>query len=294
MVISSSNKNSTKELNLLGLKINNLTKVELLEKIKNLVETKKKSYIVTPYSEFFLFSQTDTEFQKAINNADLSIPDGVSISLALKYFKMKGVYWPLFICLLNLIFNKKYFKNEAIEKLSGSDIIYDVSNLAANNGLTVFFLGGFDFGNGHTGLLASTKLQKLYPGLKIAGLYSGSPKPQEEDKIIEIINAAKPDILFIAYGPVSQEKWIFRNYEKLNPCVSFCLGGTFDFVSGEKRRVPKFISKFGLEWFFRPLISERGNPVLIIKRINRAWFGVFRFIILLISEKRRLGKDFSV
>lgn len=282
---------NAKKINLLGLNIDRISKQELLQSVTDLVRTKQKSYIVTPYSEFFLYSQKDVEFKNAINNANLSIPDGVSISLALKYLKMKGVFWSLMVCGWNLVFNKSFFKNEAIEKLSGSDIIYDISDLAAKNSFRVFFLGGFDFGRGHTGQLAAKKLQSLYPGLEVAGLYSGSAKRDEEDKIVELINSAKTDILFIAYGPVSQEKWIARNYQKLNPCVSFCLGGTFDFVSGEKQRVPKFISNFGLEWFFRPLISERGNPVMIVKRINRAWFGVAKYLAFLVRYKYKMFKQ---
>jgi len=277
-----------KQFKLFGLKINNLTKIELLENIQNLIEIKKPSYIVTPYSEFFLISQKDQEFKNVINSADLAIPDGVSIAFSRKYLEMPGVYWPLFLCFFHLIFNKKFFKDQQITKLSGSDIIYDVSKLAAKNKYKVFFLGGFDFGNGQTGELAAKKMQDLYPGLTVVGTYSGSPKSADENQIIKIINQAKPDILYIAYGPVAQEKWIYRNHKKLVPCVSFCLGGTFDFVSGQKQRVPKWISNFGLEWFFRPLISERGNPKLIIKRINRAWFGVINYILLLVKEKKKL------
>lgn len=275
---------------LFGLRINRISKSELLENIENLIITKTPSYVVTPYSEFFLTAQKDLEFKQVLNHASLSIPDGVSITLALKYFKLKGIYWPLLVCLFSLVFNRNFFKLEKLEKLSGSDIIYDVSKMAALNGRSIYFLGGFDFGNGNTGELTAKKLQQLYPGLKVAGTYSGSPKIQDEDNIISEINKANPDILYIAYGPVSQEKWIFRNYQKLSPCVSFCLGGTFDFVSGEKKRVPKIISKLGLEWLFRPIISERGNPKMIYKRISRGWVGVINYILLLINEKKKITK----
>lgn len=71
-------------------------------------------------------------------------------------------------------------------------------------------MGGFDFGNGNTGKLAAEKLKKLYPKLKIAGINSGSKSVnhtslEEEEEIINEINKANPDLLYIAYGPVSQE-----------------------------------------------------------------------------------------
>lgn len=67
--------------------------------------------------------------------------------------------------------------------------------------------------------------------------------------------------------------------------VSFCLGGSFDFVSGEKKRVPIRLTKIGLEGVLRPFYSEKGNIKLIIRRINRGWKGILKYIILLLEEK---------
>lgn len=272
--------------NILGININNITKEEFLNEIDRLIKRKKHSYVVTPYSEFFLFAREDEEFKKAINNADISIADGIGVPLAKKYKKMKGVYFSIAKCLFSLIFNKKFFSGEIKEKLSGSEAIYYISEFAAKKGFKIFFLGGFDFGNGDTGKLAAKKLKEMYPELKIAGTYMGSSSKEEEESIIKTINKTDTNILYIAYGPRSQEKWIFKNKNKLKPCVSLCLGGSFDFVSGEKKRVPKFFVDKGLEGILRPIFSERGNPRLIYKRINRGWIGIIKYISLLIKEKK--------
>ena len=277
---------SQKEI--LGIKVHNLTKSEFLDQVNYLIQEKKQSYVVTPYSEFLVTVQKDPLFRETINSADLSIADGVGIPLALKYLKAKGIYFPLIKCLFALVFNRNYFDDEIKEKLSGSEAIYYLSEFASKKGYSLFLLGGLDMGNGNTGELAAKKLKALYPSLKILGTYSGSPALAEEATIISRINRASPDLLYIAYGPVAQEKWIFRNKNKLVPCVSFCLGGSFDFVSGEKRKVPKLLSDHGLEGVLRPFISERGNPKLIYRRIKRAWVGIINYIFLLIKEKRKL------
>lgn len=326
------------EKKLLGLKVHNLSKIKFLNRVEELVKQKKRSYVVTPYSEFFVYAKDDKEFTNVVNSADISTADGFGVVFGLKYkdtlnaitdksikdqrqdqyeHSKNGTvlnkdisknkkkrqnkrneneetmqkntlldkYKVLCICLWNALFNKMYFNNVLKAKLSGSEFIYDVCELAAANHYKVFFLGGFDFGDGNTGELAAKKLQKLYPKLQIAGTYAGSPAIEEEDKIINIINKCKPHILFIAYGPVKQEKWIYRNTEKLKPMVSFCLGGTFDYVAGSKEKVPKFFRDHGMEGIMRPFFSERGDVVASFKRLKRSWGGITKFLVLLVTSK---------
>jgi exopolysaccharide biosynthesis WecB/TagA/CpsF family protein len=198
---------------------------------------------------------------------------------------MPGKWIPLIKCLLAAIFNRHYFKDTPKAKLSGSEFIYDVAELAAQNNYKVFLLGGFDFGHGNTGDLTAQKLKQMYPNLHIAGIHTaGSSDASEDAKTIEIINQADPQILFIAYGPGSQEKWINRNKDKLNPMVSFCLGGTFDYVSGAKRKAPSWAASRGLEGVLRPFFAERSMSAKL-SRLKRAWGGIFNFLRLLLSQK---------
>lgn len=272
-----------------GVKVSDIYKQDLLEFISKSIKSNTKNYIVTPYSEFIVAAQNDKSFKEVLNNSHLSLADGFGIAFGIKYLGLKdNRYFDMFKCLFMALFNKKFFKNQIKEKLSGSEVIYDISELAANNSYSVFFLGGFDFGHGNTGEIAAKKLKEKYPNLKIAGHYSdGSANESEDEKTVEIINSAKPNILFVAYGPVKQEKWISRNYLKLDCNISIGLGGTFDYVSGEKRQVPKIIRKAGLEGILRPFISEKGNPKLIWKRLKRAWGGIIKYIFLLISTRKK-------
>lgn len=271
-----------------GVKVSDIYKQDLLDFISKSIKSNSKNYIVTPYSEFIVAAQNDKLFKEVLNNSHLSLADGFGIPFGIKYLSLKGNrYFDMLRCLFMALFNKKFFKNQIKEKLSGSEVIYDISELAAKNSFTIFLLGGFDFGHGNTGQIASKKLQEMYPGLKIVGHYSeGSANESEDEKTIELINKLNPNILFVAYGPIKQEKWISRNYLKLNCNISIGLGGTFDYVSGEKRQVPKIIRKAGLEGILRPFISEKGNPKLIWKRLKRAWGGIIKYIFLLIKSRK--------
>lgn len=276
---------------LLGVRVDNLTKKEFLGEIEAFCDSGKKGFVVTPYSEFFVIAQHDKEFLKVLNESAMSTADGIGIKIGLKFAeltnKQSSSLIRLFILLkvlFKFIYNKKYFSGTIKEKLSGSEFIYDVSDLSANRGYKVFFLGGYDFGRGNTGELAAKKLSKIYPKLDVVGVYSGSPDEKEEEKIIKLINESKADILFLAYGPVRQEKWASRNLHKLNTKLIFCLGGTFDFISGEKTQVPQIFRNLGLEGVLRPFISEKGNPKLIYKRLLRGWGGIIRFLMLLLKK----------
>jgi len=99
------------------------------------------------------------------------------------------------------------------------------------------------------------KMKDKYGDLDIVGTYSpsyGFEKNQNEiDRIIEMINKVKPDILVVGLGAPKQEKFIFQYKEQLNVPVSLAIGATIDFEAGNITRAPKWMQKNGLEWFYR-------------------------------------------
>ncbi|MBN1617875.1 WecB/TagA/CpsF family glycosyltransferase [Candidatus Dojkabacteria bacterium] len=276
-----------KSITLSGLQVNNISKREFVRTVDRLVKEKKPSYVVTPYSEFFIRAQIDGEFKDVINGADLSLADGIGVLIGAKYMELKGnKYVDLIKCFLAAVFNREYLKSGVQEKLSGSEIVYDVCELAEKEGYKVFILGGFDFGKGCTSDLAKEVLEEKYPKIDICGTYAGSPAPEENEHIVNYVNKRNPDILLVAYGPVKQEKWIAKNLNNLRPMVSFALGGTIDYVAGAKKKMPKYLSDRGLEGVLRPFVSERGNLCLIIRRLQRAWLGIIKFTFVLLREKK--------
>lgn len=275
-----------------GMKVNNLDKKELLKYIDKLIRKKKHSYIVTPYSEFLLRSLTDHEFKDLINKADLSLADGMGILIGEKYLSMRGnKYIDLLKCLFAPLVNRRILLKGIKEKLSGSEVIYDICELAEKKQYKIFLLGGFDYGNGPSHQIAKNKLTKIYHKIQIVGTYGGSPAIEEENKIVEMINRTGAQILFVAYGTVPEEKWIYRNYRKLKPMVSIGVGTTIDYVAGERKKVPKHLSDRGLEGLLKPFVSERGDIKQMIKRLRRAWGTIIKYILVLIKERSKIEKQ---
>src|SRR5205085_1145978 len=104
---------------------------------------------------------------------------------------------------------------------------------------------------------AANRMRKLYPGCEIAGFQHGYFKPDEEPAILDRIQAAKPDVLCVAFGIPKQEKWIARHKDSLSIPVSIGVGGTFDVLSGSVKRAPLWIQKLSLEWLYRFLKNPR-------------------------------------
>jgi N-acetylglucosaminyldiphosphoundecaprenol N-acetyl-beta-D-mannosaminyltransferase len=115
----------------------------------------------------------------------------------------------------------------------------------------LFFLGGLE----GVAQKAADELKKMYPQINVAGVYSppfGFDKNAEENnKIIRMINAVKPHILFVGVGAPKQEKWIYNNIGSLDINVALAIGASFDFVAGTIKRAPKAFRNMGMEWFWR-------------------------------------------
>jgi len=126
--------------------------------------------------------------------------------------------------------------------------------------------------------LTEQKLKKIYPNLSIVGIFSGDADEKGDRIALSIINQAKPDLLFIAYGAPKQEKWIARNLEKL-PTIKLAIGigGAFDMVSGKIKRAPLWVRKISLEWLWRLAMEPR--------RINRIYNATIKFIWLVLTKK---------
>ncbi|MBA7682914.1 N-acetylglucosaminyldiphosphoundecaprenol N-acetyl-beta-D-mannosaminyltransferase [subsurface metagenome] len=83
-----------------------------------------------------------------------------------------------------------------------------------------------------------------------------------DNKIIDMINRCKPDILWVGLSAPKQEKWIYKNIDKLNIKMACGIGAVFNFYSGYVKRAPKWMQKIGLEWFYR-IIAE---PKRLLKK----------------------------
>ena len=142
-------------------------------------------------------------------------------------------------------------KKPVKEKVSGSDLIPALCEVAAKKTYSLFIIGGAD----GVAEKAQKNLEETYNGINIVGTYAppfGFEKDEKElNNINSMISQVSPDIIIACFGCPKQEKWIYENYQKYNAIVSICAGATVDFLAGNVSRAPAWMSNHGLEWLYR-------------------------------------------
>jgi N-acetylglucosaminyldiphosphoundecaprenol N-acetyl-beta-D-mannosaminyltransferase len=250
------------KINILDIQIDKITFQEVLNKIEFFLESDNNHYIVTVNPEMVISAQKDEKFKNILNKADISVPDGIGILWASKFLSNKHCYTvtllKLFISGLSLIFHPKYCRQILPERISGVDLIYKICQKFQNSDYSIFFLGADD----GVAELTAKKLKEKFINLKIASS-ENFPKAtfanialKNNENIIQKINQARPDILFVSLGAPKQEKWIAENLKKI-PSVKLAIGvgGALDFISGKTKRAPNFIRRIGIERLWRIILQ---------------------------------------
>jgi N-acetylglucosaminyldiphosphoundecaprenol N-acetyl-beta-D-mannosaminyltransferase len=149
-----------------------------------------------------------------------------------------------------------------INLLRGADFIYDLAAWCQHSGERLFLLGSSVESNSE----AVAALRKFCPGLEVDGFgppFTESPfKEPSRRAILKRIAQWRPRHLVVCFGPPKQEFWISENAPELSEAGVECaygLGGTIDFVSGYRRRAPRWVQTIGAEWFFRLLCEPRAR-----------------------------------
>ena len=213
---------------LLNTYVNNVTMGEAVENIVSMISAEKKAYVVAINVDVVMKIEEDPYLKEITDNAHMVLVDGTP-----------------------LVWISKAHGSPVKEKVSGSDLVPQLCKVAAEKNYTIFILGGKD------GVAAQAKknLEKIYPGIQIVGCYApplGFEKdPEELEKTNALISEAKPDLLFACLGCPKQEKFIYENIQNYDAKVSVCAGATVDFLAGNVKRAPKWMSDHGLEWFYR-------------------------------------------
>jgi len=139
------------------------------------------------------------------------------------------------------------------ERVNGTDLMERMVAESARRGLRVFFLGA------RREVLAQAvrNFRARHPDLIVAGTHHGYFDPDDEGEVVSRINAARPDILFLAFGTPAKEYWMDRHRDDLAALVQQPVGGSVDVVAGVTRRAPRWMQHAGLEWFWRMLQEPR-------------------------------------
>jgi N-acetylglucosaminyldiphosphoundecaprenol N-acetyl-beta-D-mannosaminyltransferase len=242
----------TDRLHILGLPVNAITYDQWLDLISVWVSGGERVHqVCTINPEFIMIAHGDPNFRNILRRADLCVPDGI------------GLLWAA-----------RHLGRPLPQRVTGSDGLPIIAERAAREGWRLYFLGAAP----GVAEQAAEILRVRHPDLQIAGTYSGSPAPEEEDEIVQRVNASGADILFVAYGAPRQDKWIARNTPRLRVKMAMGVGGTFDFIAGTIPRAPAWMQRLGLEWLFRLYLQPWR-----IKRMSR----LPRFVLAVLWNGRR-------
>ncbi len=212
------------QVSILGVPVDNITIDEAIERVDGLVQAAGSRQIVTINPEFVMEAQRNRAFREVLLNAAMATPDGFGLILAARWYgtPLRG-------------------------RVTGVELTWRIAELAAQRGYRLFLLGAAP----GVAEQAAAVLRQHYPNLCIAGCFAGSPQPRHEPFLRQLIMAAQPDILLVAYGHPAQELWIARNQTMMQIPVAMGVGGVFDYLSGNVPLAPVWLRRIGLEWLYR-------------------------------------------
>lgn len=230
------------------IKLRNLSILESKNVLSALPEGKLLINTINAHS--YNTAKKDTLFAEALKNGDYLIPDGASIVKACRWLKAKS---------------------QPKERIAGWDLFkFEMERLNTTGGRCMFMGSSPKV----LGLIVE-KAKAIYPNIEVI-TYSPPYKLEFTDKdnkaIIDAINSANPDLLWIGMTAPKQEKWTYANWDKLNiHCHVGTIGAVFDFFAGTYKRAPQWWQEHSLEWLYR-LVKEPkrmwrryvlGNPLFM-------------------------------
>ncbi len=185
------------------------------------------AYVLTPNAQHVVLLEKDRRLQDVYAQADLVIPDGISLLIA-----------------------ARLYGRSLQQRVAGVDIFKSLCGRAAEADLHVFLLGG----RPGSAELAASALKGDYPALKCTTYCPPLGFEQDSDALqatADSIIAAKPDILFVAFGAPKQEYWMYQYGLELSVPVCIGVGGSFEIVGGVVPRAPLWAQNIGCEWLYR-------------------------------------------
>jgi len=209
------------------MKVDLLQIPDVIEKMKDWIKTKQSGrYIVISNANDVVMSRKDESIARAVNDSDLSVPDGISLVLSARLFGYK-----------------------LKKRVYGPDLMFEFIQKTVDDNYAHFLYGSTT----QTLDALSCKLKQQFPGIKITGMYSPPFREltENEDKdIVDIINNSGADILWVGLGCPKQQIWMYEHKDKINVPVMVGVGAAFDFLSGVKIQAPRWIRDNGFEWLF--------------------------------------------
>lgn len=192
------------------------------------IQERGKGYICVAATHTLVAVQDDPDLRAAVMGASMVVPDG------------QPVVWAM-----NALGHRQP------HRVYGPDLMAHYCERSARTGTRMFLYGGRNQG---ALVQLALNLRTRFPGLRIVGGYSPpfrELEPAEIDAIVDEINAAKPDVVWVGIGVPKQEKWMATMRDRLEAPVLVGVGAAFDFHAGLVPQAPSWMQNAGLEWLFR-------------------------------------------
>ncbi len=242
-------------VNILGVGVSAINMETALSRIDGWIERREPNYVIAVPAHCIVECLRSEKLRKIYNRAGMVTPDG------------RPIAW---ICRL--------LGHQYVEQVRGSDLMLEVCKRSVDAGHRHFLYGGWP---PDVVEQLAQKLRERFPGIQIVGSYAPPFRPitpEEDAMIVERINAARPDIVWIGLGAAKEEYWSESHVGKIVAPVLIGVGAAFDFHSGRKAHAPRWMIRMGLEWFFRCLTEPRrlvprylrDNPVFIWNILRQA------------------------
>jgi N-acetylglucosaminyldiphosphoundecaprenol N-acetyl-beta-D-mannosaminyltransferase len=245
---------------ILGLPIALTDYDEAMDRMDTMIENRERGYVCALATHAVSLSLHDRELREAIRSSTLALPDGVPLVWAANTL---GEHLP--------------------SRVYGPELMRRYNERSAEKGHRIWLYGGRDQGSL---VQLALNLRRMHRGLRIVGGYSPpfrALSSEEEDAIVEQINDARPDVLWVGIGAPKQEKWMARMRDRLEVPVMGGVGAAFDFHAGRVSQAPNWMQEAGLEWIYR--IAQEPGRLLPRYLIHNPRF-MLAFLRQLARERR--------
>ncbi len=235
-------------IEILGVRVHPVTVEELHTAIDRYIRANAHALVLNVNAHCLNLAYEHPWLREFLNQSDLVFCDGAGVQLAARLY---GGTIPV--------------------RITYADWMWELASFCAQTGYTFFLLGG------RPGIAekAAAQLRARNPALKIIGVHHGyfekEPSSADNTRVIAMINCATPNVLIVGFGMPLQEKWLRENQHLLRANVILTGGAVFDYVSGELKRGPQYLTNHGFEWLARLLIEPKrlwkryviGNPLFL-------------------------------
>jgi N-acetylglucosaminyldiphosphoundecaprenol N-acetyl-beta-D-mannosaminyltransferase len=240
-------------LDMFGVRIAATNLAAACQRIDGWIQNKSKVYVCIAPVSTIVDCQSDSEYREVINRSGMTTPDGMP-----------------------LVWIGRSRGKKDMSRTYGPDLMLSLAEYGLDKGFRHFFYGG----TSATNELLISRVKAKFPRINIVGSYAPGMlklKEKEQRGVIETINSAKPDVLWVGLGSPKQDYWMSLHRLDLSAPVLIGVGAAFDFLAGVKKQAPKWMQKFGLEWLFRLMCEP--------KRLWRRYLiGNSKFIWLVIKS----------